>query len=82
MKLAPFTHHLPGTVDEATAPDGPTLYFTEIAGLEDDGQLGGNDILIGMDIIGKGNTFLIRRPEGGLSLTFVVEGEQWQERQR
>ena len=66
----------PASIVMATR-DGVTLQFTEIVRLEQDDQLGGVDILIGMDIISRGMVLLAQKPGGGLTFTFVVEEEQW-----
>ena len=46
--------------------------FVDVAMLEDDNQLGGADMLIGMDIIAKGET-RIGRKNGKLWFSFTPE---------
>ena len=54
------------------APNSLSLQFIDVTMLEDDNQLGGADILIGMDIIAKGETRIARR-DGELWFSFALE---------
>ena len=53
-------------------PNSLSLQFIDVTMLEDDNQLGGADILIGMDIIAKGETRIARR-DGELWFSFTLE---------
>ena len=54
------------------APNSLSLQFVDVTMLEDDSQLGGADMLIGMDIITKGET-RIGRKNGELWFSFTLE---------
>lgn len=54
------------------APNSLDLQFVDVTMLEDDDQLGGADVLIGMDIIAKGETRIGRR-NGELWFSFSLE---------
>ena len=54
------------------APNAVNLQFIDVTMLEDDNQLGGADMLIGMDIIAKGETRIGRRT-GELWFSFTLE---------
>ena len=54
------------------APNAVNLQFIDVTMLEDDNQLGGADMLIGMDIIAKGETRIGRR-NGELWFSFTLE---------
>ena len=54
------------------APNSLSLQFVDVTMLEDDSQLGGADMLIGMDIIAKGET-RIGRKNGELWFSFALE---------
>ena len=54
------------------APNSLSLLFVDVTMLEDDSQLGGADMLIGMDIIAKGET-RIGRQNGELWFSFALE---------
>ena len=54
------------------APNSLSLQFVDVTMLEDDSQLGGADMLIGMDIIAKGET-RIGRKNGELWFSFTLE---------
>ena len=56
------------------APNSLDLQFVDVTMLEDDDQLGGADVLIGMDIIAKGETRIGRRRRNGeLWFSFSLE---------
>ena len=54
------------------ASDEASFHFVDVTMLEDDRQLGGADMLIGMDIIASGET-RIRRKNGDLYFSFTLE---------
>ena len=54
------------------APNSLDLQFVDVTMLEDDDQLDGADVLIGMDIIAKGETRIGRR-NGELWFSFSLE---------
>lgn len=49
------------------------IHFTDVVKLERDDQLGGIDMLVGMDIIATGETRIAKREDGNLWFTFTTE---------
>ena len=59
------------------------MHHTKVVGLERDGQLGDVDVLIGMDIMGRGDTaitieggkawFSFRHPPKGKAIRFEIK---------
>lgn len=60
--LYPATIWMPSTLDGVVG-QGVTMHHTEAVGLEQDGQLGDVHVLVGMDIIGRGDTAITREGE-------------------
>lgn len=86
-RLYPAVIWMPSIGDGTTAnQQGATLHPVTVAGLEQDGQLGDIDILIGMDIIGRGDTaitvadgqgvFSYRTPPRGKHIRFEDQGHK------
>ena len=55
---------------------GLFFQFTDVTMLENDTELGGKDILIGMDIIARGETIIGMNRDGKLHFTFAMEVQQ------